>query len=92
MTLPIEAMTSLAKEKGAVVFVDGAHVPGVLDIDLGYLSDLGVDFYTGNCHKWYFIISYHIFMSFTPSLSLYILYMKSIKVILSEGGGIFMDS
>lgn len=53
MTLPIKELTLLAKKKDAVVFIDGAHVPGVIDIDMnGDLVDIGVDIYTGNCHKW----------------------------------------
>ena len=49
LRLPVEEIISKAKEKGLLVFVDGAHAPGQIPVDL---QKLGVDFYTGACHKW----------------------------------------
>jgi isopenicillin-N epimerase len=49
LVLPLEAITSAARERGVPVLVDGAHAPGMVDLDI---ASIGVDFYTGNCHKW----------------------------------------
>ncbi len=49
LRLPIEEICKLAKEKGIMTFVDGAHAPGQLDVDLSMLQ---ADIYTGACHKW----------------------------------------
>lgn len=46
---PVEKIAAVAREQGARVLVDGAHAPGQLELDV---SNLGVDWYTGNCHKW----------------------------------------
>ena len=45
---PIEEIID-ALDPTVIVMVDGAHAPGMIDVDLGAL---GVDFYTANCHKW----------------------------------------
>src|SRR5579859_228523 len=47
--LPVEALVARAKSTGIWTVVDGAHVPGQLDLDL---TGLDVDFYGGNLHKW----------------------------------------
>jgi len=39
----------LCKANGTAVFIDGAHAPGMLALDVG---QFGADFYAGNFHKW----------------------------------------
>lgn len=46
---PVEAIAAVAHEAGALVLVDGAHAPAMLPLDI---PALGVDFWTGNLHKW----------------------------------------
>ena len=48
-TLPMEELCARARAEGIATVVDGAHAPGNIDLSL---EQAGVDFYTGNCHKW----------------------------------------
>lgn len=48
---PVARIAQAAKQAGIAVLVDGAHVPGHLPLDV---PALGVDWYTGNAHKWLF--------------------------------------
>ena len=49
LILPVKEICEEAKRRGLITVVDGAHVPGHIDLDL---SELKADFYTGACHKW----------------------------------------
>lgn len=49
LRFPVEEICTIAKQKGILVFVDGAHAPGHLPVNL---QTLHADFYTGACHKW----------------------------------------
>jgi isopenicillin-N epimerase len=47
--LPVEEICRRAAERGILTFIDGAHGPAQLDLDL---THLGASAYTGNFHKW----------------------------------------
>lgn len=49
LRLPVEEVIAKAKTLGIPVFVDGAHAPGQVPLNL---TALGADYYTGACHKW----------------------------------------
>ncbi len=49
LRFPVEEVIVTAKQKGIKVFVDGAHAPGQIPLDL---KKIDVDYYTGACHKW----------------------------------------
>lgn len=49
LRFPIEEIITKAKEYGIMTFVDGAHGPAQVEVDL---KKLDVDIYTSACHKW----------------------------------------
>jgi isopenicillin-N epimerase len=49
--LPVREIAAAARAYDIPVLVDGAHVPGMLPVDV---SAIGADFWVGNLHKWAF--------------------------------------
>lgn len=47
--VPVKALAALARSKGILMVVDGAHPLGMLDNDM---HDLGIDCYAMSAHKW----------------------------------------
>jgi selenocysteine lyase/cysteine desulfurase len=47
--LPAKDLCALARSKGLLSAVDGAHVPGMMKLNI---SDIGCDLYTSSPHKW----------------------------------------
>lgn len=49
LILPVAGIAAACRARGIATLIDGAHVPGMLDLDI---PALGVDFWVGNLHKW----------------------------------------
>lgn len=47
--LPVREICEMARSKGILTLVDGAHPPGMIDLDI---HALGCDMYSGAGHKW----------------------------------------
>jgi isopenicillin-N epimerase len=49
LIFPIKEICAIAKSKGLITIVDGAHAPAHIDLKI---NELAVDFYVAACHKW----------------------------------------
>ncbi len=49
LKFPVKEICEIAKQKGLLTFVDGAHSVGHIPVDL---TQIKADIYTGACHKW----------------------------------------
>lgn len=49
LVLPLAEMAACCKAAGVPILADGAHAPGAINLNI---PSLGVDWYTGNLHKW----------------------------------------
>lgn len=49
LIFPIKKIIHRARKRGILTIIDGAHVPGHIDINI---NELDCDFYTGALHKW----------------------------------------
>lgn len=49
MVFPLTELVPALTQRHIEVLVDGAHAPGMVNLNL---KELGVSYYTGNCHKW----------------------------------------
>ncbi len=49
IVFPVQEIVRFCKDKGVLVLVDGAHAPGMLDLNI---DRIGADWYVGNLHKW----------------------------------------
>lgn len=49
LIFPVKEICDKAQELGLITIVDGAHIPGHIDLNIG---ELNPDFYTGTLHKW----------------------------------------
>ena len=47
--LPVKQISEWGKSKGLFVFIDGAHGPGMMQLNL---KEMGCDAYATCCHKW----------------------------------------
>jgi isopenicillin-N epimerase len=49
LIFPVAQIAEICRDAGVSLLVDGAHAPGMLELDL---PAIGADWYVGNCHKW----------------------------------------
>ncbi len=49
IVFPLKKLIKEANKRGVISIIDGAHAPGHIKLNI---TNLNVDYYSGNCHKW----------------------------------------
>lgn len=52
LVFPVERIAEALGGRGIEMLVDGAHAPGMVPLAIDQLAQMGVAYYTANCHKW----------------------------------------
>ena len=65
LIFPVKEICDRAKELGLITIVDGAHVPGHIDLNI---SELNPDYYTATLHKWMLAPKGSSFLYVKPAL------------------------
>jgi isopenicillin-N epimerase len=63
LVLPVREISALARRRGVLTVIDGAHAPAMVPLDV---AAVGCDFYAGNCHKWLLAPTGSGFLFFAP--------------------------
>ncbi len=78
---PVEKLIAMARAKGAMVLVDGAHGIGQIDFDI---STMAPDWYVSNAHKWLFAPKGSAFLYAAPAVQA-ITHPPVVSIWFSEG-------
>jgi isopenicillin-N epimerase len=68
LIFPIEQILEAVTPLGIETIIDGAHAPGMLEVNVSRLLDLGAIAWTGNLHKWAFAPKGCAMLQVHPSL------------------------
>ena len=68
LIFPVERILEAVAPLGIETIIDGAHAPGMLDINVSRLLDMGAIAWTGNMHKWAFAPKGCAMLQVHPSL------------------------
>jgi len=81
IVFPIQKIAEALSDRDVEILVDGAHAPGAIHLNI---KNLGIHYYTGNCHKWlcsprgaaFLYVDPHLQVNFIP-LNVSLINMKN---------------